>query len=261
MRLISAACLVACAGLVGCGPAPTLTAESARTPTSRDRAGTDTPGVALARRVATKAGLEQLGGVAELRFRFVVLSGDERVADAFHRWDLRGGRDHVTWSEAGHAYDVVVALDARTATGTLDGAPLSGEAAHDAAEKAYERWVNDSYWLLLPLKLLDPGVRLTLDPPREHAGRRYEILSLRFDHVGLTPGDHYWLFVDPQTARIERWEMVLEGQTSAPRGTSFERHTAVGPLELALDHATDDGQKHIRFEDVAALDAVDPRDF
>jgi len=126
------------------------------------------------------------------------------VADAFHRWDPRGARDYVTWTEDGHAYDVIVDLRARTATGTLDGAALTGPASQEAGAKAYERWVNDAYWLLLPLKLLDPGVTVTLEPAREHAGKQLEVLALQFAQVGLTPGDRYWLYVDPQTARIER---------------------------------------------------------
>ncbi len=243
--------------IAACGGAPPATHAAP----SVDAHAADTPAVALARGVATAAGRARFGEVAQLRFRFVVTNGAERVADAFHRWDLRGARDHVTWTEDGHAYDVIVDLRARSATGTLDGAALTGPASQEAGAKAYERWVNDAYWLLLPLKLLDPGVTVTLEPAREHAGKQLEVLALQFAHVGLTPGDRYWLYVDPQTARIERWEMVLEGETTPPRGTSFARYTDVGPLHLALDHASDDGTKHILFEDVAAMSTVAAHDF
>ena len=167
----------------------------------------------------------------------------------------------MTWNDGEHHYDVVVDLETRTATGTLDGAAVTGESAQSAGAAAYERWVNDSYWLLLPLKLLDPGVRRTQEPARERDGRSFEILSLEFDHVGLTPGDHYWLYIDPATGRITRWDMVLEGQTEPPRAISFEGYQAVGPLMLALDHVTDDGKRHVLFEDVEALHEVDARDF
>ncbi|MFN2412818.1 MAG: DinB family protein, partial [Pyrinomonadaceae bacterium] len=35
---------------------------------------------------------------------------------------------------------------------------------------AYARWVNDSYWLLGPLKVLDPGVKLTYEGSKESEG-------------------------------------------------------------------------------------------
>ncbi|NCQ34497.1 hypothetical protein GW813_05335, partial [bacterium] len=47
---------------------------------------------------------------------------------------------------------------------------------------------------------------------------RYSILHMTFAHVGLTPGDQYWLFINPTSHRIDRWEMKLEGQEGPPTG-------------------------------------------
>jgi hypothetical protein len=87
------------------------------------------------------------------------------------------------------------------------------------------------------------------------------VLGLAFEGVGLTPGDRYSLFIDPETHRIARWEMQLEGQSGPPRGTSFIDYASVGPLTLSLDHVNDDGTRHIRFEGVEALDRVAASDF
>jgi hypothetical protein len=253
------ACLLS-SGLVGCGAAR----APARVPPARVGAApteADTPARALARRVAEAAGLARLGEVAELRFTFVVERGGERAFVASHVWDLRAGRDRVRWTDEGRAWDVVVDLRARTAAGTVDGAPIAAADTAAAAAQAYERWVNDAYWLVLPLKLLDAGVQLAVEAPRVHEGRPHEVLALSFSGVGLTPGDRYWLLVDPETHRIARWEMVLEGQSPPPRGTSFIAYEALGPLTLALDHVNDDGTRHIRFEGVEALGRVVESDF
>jgi hypothetical protein len=219
------------------------------------------PADALAIRVARAAGLEALAGVSELRFTFVLSEGDRRRLEVEHRWDLRAQRDRIRWTEDGRSYDLIVDLRTREATGTVDGQAVGPEQTRELGERAYARWVNDTYWLMLPLKLLDPGVRRELRPPREYRGRRHSVLSLSFDGVGLTPGDRYWLYIDPETDQIVRWEMRLEGNRGDPRGTSFEDYRVVGPLRLSLDHVTDDGQRHVRFEGVEALPEVDERDF
>src|SRR6185436_20813973 len=125
----------------------------------------------------------------------------------------------------------------------------------------YARWINDSYWLMLPLKLLDPGVVRTREEDRPWNGKTYQVLRLEFQKVGLTPGDRYWLFIDPKTARIERWEMVLEGQKPPAEGFAFVDYQPIGPLALPLDHVSDDQKEHIKLEGVEALTAVDPQDF
>lgn len=242
--------VVACAGCGG---------ESAHDSGLYTRPHPTTPEAQLTERVREAAGgvAWARGQVSELRFRFVVEADGQRRADVRHVWDVRGRRDRVTWADSSttppRAFDVVVDLDTRTAIeATIDGQPATGDALRAAGEDAYARWVNDSYWLILPLKLGDPGVRRTLEAPRDHGGRRYQILHLSFSGVGLTPGDQYWLFIDEATARIERWEMQLENQPPPPRGISFGNYTQVGPLTLALDHVTDDGARRIFFEDVSA---------
>jgi len=116
-----------------------------------------TPSEALARRVATNAGVDPNAEVAELRFRYVGRvdeGGGEGTVEALHRWDVRGSRDHVTFSEGGHTYDLVVDLLTRRATGTIDGRPLDADAALVAGELGYARWLNDTYMLSLPPTLL-----------------------------------------------------------------------------------------------------------
>jgi hypothetical protein len=199
----------------------------------------------LAQRVHESAGGSKLDQVAELRFTFVVMDGDKKLFEAAHKWDRLHARDRVAWTDkTGTHRDVVVDL-----------------ASHAADDPGYARWVNDSYWLMLPLKLLDPGVHRKLEDQRDWRGKKYDVLRLSFDHVGLTPGDMYWLYVDPTSARIERWEMKLEGQKEPPHGNDFSKHTAIGPLTLALDHVMDDGKKRIVFEGVESLNAVVASDF
>lgn len=238
--------LVALAAL-GCGARATSRPVPAHAQRGLPRPAS--PSEELAQRVFLAAGGAHLGEVGCLRFRFVVVRDGNEAANVAHVWDLRAQRDHIAWTEDGHAVDLVEDLRARAAiTATVDGAPATRFGDEDIAAVGYERWVNDSYWLIVPLKVLDPGVHAAREADRDgHA-----VLHLSFDHVGLTPGDQYWLLVDPATYRVTGWEMILEGQDPPPRVLSFDDHTPVGPLELALSHENADATRIIRFDDVHA---------
>lgn len=250
--------------LLACSDSSPSTVPRAETPASVPAAeaaiGAFDPARALAGRVNEAGG----GFVGEqgLSFRFVVVVDGERVFAASHRWDAPGHRDLVEWTgRDGRARRARVDLETRRACGSIDGEAVAAGVELDAlSEQAYGRFINDSYWLLMPQKLFDPGVTLVLEEARERDGKRYEILRMSFgEEIGLTPGDVYWLFVDPDSAHIERWEMQLEGQQEPPEGTSWTDYQRVGELMLARDHVSDDGSQRILFEEVATLDS--PADF
>ena len=52
----------------------------------------------------------------------------------------------------------------------LKGKALEGEEQKKPLERAYGAWVNDTYWLLMPYKLRDPGVILRLRRRGEGGG-------------------------------------------------------------------------------------------
>jgi len=195
--------------------------------------------------------------VAEIDFRFVVIDKEERVFAADHHWDLVHKRARITWtSREKKQYDALLDIDARTAEGTIDGAPAEGEAERELSEKAYARWINDTFWLMLPLKLFDPGTKLEMEQPQVTNGETIQVLKLSFDAVGLTPGDQYWLYVNPEANRIVRWEMLLQGEKER-EGVTFEDYHPVGPLLLAHDHKVEASGRRIVFEETKASKTVD----
>ena len=45
---------------------------------------------------------------------------------------------------------------------------------------------------------------------------------MSFENVGLTPGDHYWVFVNRKNHRVEKWQMVLQGHQPPPDEYTWE---------------------------------------
>jgi hypothetical protein len=104
----------------------------------------------------------------------------------------------------------------------------------------YGRFINDTYWLLMPWKWLEPGVTLAYDGRRVVDGDELEVVTLSFGSgIGLTSNDRYWGFVSPVSGRLQRWAYVLqdaEGKPGSGEPTVWAweewRPTAAG-IELA----------------------------
>ena len=149
-------------------------------------------------------------------FTFAVEKGGKTLVTVEHHWDVAAQTDRVRWK----GKDVTVNL----------ADPGTGE----AAKAAYARWVNDSYWLLAPLKLKDRGIHLADEGKKEMDGAEREVLRLSFDQVGLTPGDQYRLYIDPSTKLVASWDYMPEPGKSE-HGT-WEDYQKSGGLMLATDH-------------------------
>ena len=170
----------------------------------------------LARDVWKASGGENWAKVKRLRFTFIVEDNGKQVASAEHDWDVAAGTDHVKWKDK----DATVKLSE------------PGEA--EPAKTAYARWTNDSYWLLAPLKVLDPGVKLAYEGEKEMDGANCEMLRLSFAQVGLTPGDQYVLYIDPVTKLVRSWDYIPKAET-VMHGT-WEKYENFGGLQLATEH-------------------------
>lgn len=175
------------------------------------------------------SGGENWAKVKAIRFTFNVGQGDKVLASATHHWQVRAGTDTVSWGGK---------------TVTINIWNPSNESD---AKTAYARWVNDSYWLLMPLKLCDKGVTLTYKGQQDVEGKTYDVLHLGFASVGLTPGDQYNIYVDPDTHLVRRWDYMPNSENKIS-GT-WDGYKMFGGLNLSTEHTF--GDKRIWFSDVA----------
>lgn len=155
------------------------------------------------RTLEAMGGAEAWDAVRFLRFDFFGFRA--------HHWDRETGRHRLEGkTREGQSYVVLHDLDRRAGRAWLDGEELEGEALGEWLERAHGAWVNDTYWLLMPYKLLDPGVHLSYEGEMTLDGETYDTVKLTFDRVGLTPGDTYWAYFDRRTGLMDRWAYHLE---------------------------------------------------
>jgi len=176
-----------------------------------------------------------------------------------HHWDTWTGRHRVEGqTQAGKAYVVLHDLDDRQGQAWLDGAPATGEEAARLLESAYGAWINDTYWLLMPYKLRDPGVTLSYEGVEEVGGRPHDVLHLAFAGVGLTPGDQYWAYVDRHTRLMTRWAYRLQNMApdQAPTVWEWRDWQRYGGILLAPLRVQVGGDRQLELSGIAVFDEL-----
>lgn len=212
-------------------------------------AASDPKAVAIAEQVSAALGGEAAWRKTRfLRFDFAV-EADGKIAMArSHYWDKWTGRYRVEGkTKEGKSFLVLMNLNSRQGRAWLDGKPAAGNELEELLERGFAVWVNDTYWLLMPYKLRDPGVSLALAGEAKIGGTLCDKLLLTFEGVGLTPKDRYWVFVNRSTRLVERWEYVLQGEKGSPTRWDWKGWKAHGAIQLAPERVNEKDKRRILF--------------
>jgi hypothetical protein len=123
-------------------------------------------------------------------------------------WDF-AGRNQYRWNKAQDSVDVtsgdvLVKLHTKSVTGAAyrNGSLVTGAEADELVQKAWSNFCNDSFWLVAPYKVRDPGTSRSLVklPSGDDA------LLITYDSGGVTPGDSYLWILD-ETGLPTAWKM------------------------------------------------------
>jgi hypothetical protein len=159
--------------------------------------------------------------VSEVHFTFAVEQEGKPLFSAQHVWSVAAGTDEVKWKDKqGKDHQVT--------------ANLAAPGSDDEGKAAYARWVNDSFWLLAPLKVRDHGVTVEAGGPKDLNGITCETVRLKFDSVGLTPTDQYVFYIDAKTKLPLAWDYIPESGTGMQ--ATWEKFKSFGGLNLATEH-------------------------
>ena len=100
-------------------------------------------------------------------------------------------------------------------------------------------WINDSYWLVMPWKLQDPGVNLKhLKTEKLPNGNMADVLQLTFNDVGVTPENKYHIFVDQTDHLIKQWAFFPNFNDAEPRFTMpWDNYQKTGDILLSFNRS------------------------
>ncbi|MEC3906074.1 hypothetical protein VOI54_03535 [Tamlana sp. 2201CG12-4] len=107
-------------------------------------------------------------------------------------------------------------------------------------------WINDSYWLVMPWKLEDPGVTLTyVSTEKLPDGQMADVLQLTFNAVGVTPQNKYYIYVDQKDKLIKQWAFFKDFNDKEPRFTMpWDNYQKAGTILLSFNRS-DFGPKNV----------------
>ena len=207
--------------------------------------------------VAAMGGMPAWEKARQFRFDFVVVREGKDVARFAHAWDRYTGDYRVRGvDKTGAAWMVLFNVNTRQGRVWVNGVEVRDEKEKASRiEAAYGRFINDTYWLLAPWKIFDPGVHLAYDGEKPCPGSgTCDVLKLSFENVGLTPKDVYWMWITRDGRRMLQWQYVLGGASDPPTTAEWKDWKKLGGIMLSLDKPMVGQPFEIRFENVA----VDP---
>jgi hypothetical protein len=260
LALITAATLATRARAHAAPPAhataqPSQAATPAATPPS------DAHAIAIANQVMDALGGEtrwsQLHG---LRWAFEVSVHDTIKSSRHHSWDKQAGWHRVEGvTRAGKKFLFIEQLGTGHGMAWMEGKPITGDSLSKLVAYAKSMWTNDTYWMLMPYKLRDPGVTLRDAGEKREGTKTYDKIALSFNHVGETPGDHYWIYVNRANHRIEKWDMILEGDKPPAQSWTWDDWTQKDGLWFPTAHRQ--GNVTIYTRGVETVSAFRPGEF
>ena len=185
-------------------------------------------------------GKKRWDGLVGLRWTFGTSVNDTVRSSRRHAWNKHAGWHRVEGkTRAGQSFCFIHHVGTDQGMAWMDGVPIEGDSLQKLLKRANSLWINDTYWMLMPYKLRDPGVTLKYEGETREGGAVYDKLALTFANVGETPGDHYWVFVNRLDPRVQRWEMVLQSDQPPPRMYTWEGWEPHGGLWFPTAHRQD----------------------
>lgn len=203
--------------------------------------------------------IDAMGGTAAwdharyFRFDFTVVRSGKKVASFSHYWDRWDGRYRVEGEDAhGVPWKAYFNVNTRQGDYFVNGVRTEGDTKSKGLENAYGRFINDTYWLLAPWKIFDPGVHIEyVGEVKDAAGHDCDEIKLSFGEVGLTPKDLYWMDVDKSTHLMDQWKFVLNGGNDPPTVVAWKEWGRFGGISLAVSKPFVEKPAEIRFENLA----------
>ncbi|WP_051080631.1 hypothetical protein [Pontibacter roseus] len=178
--------------------------------------------------------------------------------DQYQVWDKHENR--FRWEQ--DSLVVIIDTDSKEGKVYVDGRELQDqEQARKLREQTYARWINNSYWLVMPFKLQDPGVTLKyVGEGKTEEGAPADILEMTFENVGLTPQNKYHLWVDKEQGLVTQWAFFRNYADAKPTFTRrWSDYQTYGKIKLASDRSNP--QSDFKLTHLAAPASVPDKTF
>lgn len=136
-------------------------------------------------------------------------------------WDKKNNQAIIEWGDN----KVIMNLDSQMAKSFISDAEQTGPEHEKLKDKAWSNWCNDSFWMIAPFKLFDPGttrelVEVTDGKPGSQG------LKITYNSGGTTPGDSYLWYLDENLRpyKYKMWTKILPVKGMESSWSGWEGH-------------------------------------
>jgi hypothetical protein len=190
-----------------------------------------------------------------LAFTFNVERDGKLVTSYPQRLDRFSGEYRISGKKQdGTPFEVIMNLKTREGRATQSGKPVTDRAQlKDLLELAYRRFTNDMFWLLMPLKMFDPGMQRTYDGERtDSCGHVWDLVKLTYEQ------DVYWPWINRDTGVVEQWDMKLQTMKpeEAPLQVIFRDYRRIAGLLISVRREVRGKNQIVRLDDLQILPEV-----
>lgn len=225
-------------------------------PTTFDPSRSDAAAVRIAEKMLQAVGAEQFEQAAKfISFRYILRAGGQIRVERTHLWNRTSGDYQIEWQDRdGDSHQVKFNLNGNNVQAMLNGRAITATLAlKEYLQRAFAVFANDTYWLLAPFKVMDPGAELHYLGREEIDDRPCETIKLTFDRVGLTPQNQLKLYIDAETFRLLRWDFYKTA-SAEPRPAVWSEWKTLQGMQFALSRKIPDTSVEIAFQDLYVSD-------
>jgi len=209
-----------------------------------------------------KRTIEAQGGAAwekarYLSFTFVVERNGQTAASFPQQWDRVTGNYRVSGVDPkGVPFTVLLNAKSKIGRAWQNGVEVKDLAAlKELLALGYRRYNNDIYWLLMPLKMLEPGVHRTSQGERaDAAGHKWDVIRVTFD-PSLEINYDVWAWVNRESGLVDEWDMKPPGAAATVPAVEvfFHNFKRVAGVLISMRREVKGKNQTVRFDDLQIL--------
>jgi hypothetical protein len=173
-------------------------------------------------------------------------SGGKKNWDATHfiSWNFFGSRKLIWDKYTGNVRienvknDTKILVNINNLKGKIfkNGAEMTNpDSLAKYLEEGKNIWINDSYWLVMPFKMKDPGVTLKyISEDTTQKGVKADIVRLTYKGVGVTPNNAFNVWVNKKTHLVDQWSFYREAnQPKSNFVHTWDDYQTFGKIKLS----------------------------
>ena len=195
-------------------------------------------------------------------FTFTVVKDGKIVSSFPQKWDRATGIYRVRGSGPdGIPFEATINVNNGTGHGSVQGrAVTDAKEFKSLYDLAYLRFANDTFFLLMPLKMFDPVVQREYDGQRtDTCGHTWDLLKLTVkEGAAFTPPGVHWPWINRDTGVVEEWDMKLTTMKpdDPPVEVMFRDYRRIAGLLISLRREIRGKNQIVRLDDLQILPEV-----